>query len=189
MHTESTAVEFIDQSADALRLTLVDGECDLGQFSILSEATLRLPRGDVIQAGIIGASHFLSVGTGARRFTEVFACTDAAAPNARARYTLNEIAGRQISFPGYSFRACRVPWNKGEGARDRLLSRIAGKEMCEIGLSYVFPDSPEGDPAHRGLALTALLVRVIPKGFVLRTLHAYPGDAMVFTKTIQEVRR
>ncbi len=185
MATSERGLVFEDQSADALWLTLVDGDLDTNQFSIVTEAELQLPRGGVLQAGIIGASHFLSVVRDGRRFTEVFACTQARAENTLARFPLPNLVHAPVVLDGgrYQFEARKIPWTpEGMDERDRLLEEIAFTGGgTSIGLSFVFPDAPKAPAADRGTALTALVAKVRGDLVSVRTLHAYPGSSMVFT--------
>ncbi len=181
-------IGYTDQSADALWLTLADGDLDLCQFPILTEATYTVPGKGVLRVGIIGASHFLSFKTEDRQFTEVLACIpDVCAEHTLVRRPLQELLGSPVEHQrdGYRFEVTAVPWDKGIGERDHLLSQIASAKsgVDEIGLLYTFPDPPDVLPAFRGCALTAVWVRIQRERISVRTLHAYPSTTMVFTTT------
>src|SRR3954469_8583697 len=69
-------IAYVDQSASALALNLIDGAVDVGAFTIFRSAIVN--RRDVtIRAAIIGASHVLSFAPPGAVLTEMFACTDA----------------------------------------------------------------------------------------------------------------
>lgn len=184
-------LEYIDQSADDLWLTLADGELDMSQFSILTEGSYVVPGLGVIRAGIIGASHFLALNDGCTRFTEVFACIpEVRTERTLERASLGSLLERTVTHARhqYRFEATCVAWNDGIAHRDVLLDQICSARGTngEIGLLYRFPDSPHASPVHTGEALTAVWVRVEGVRISVRTLHAYPDSAMVFTTSSME---
>lgn len=179
-------IEYTDQSADALWLTLADGDLDFNQFPILTEGTYNVPGKGELRAGIIGASHFLSLNTEDGRFTEVLACIpDVQTEHPLVRLPLNKFLESPVEHPlrSYRFEAKSVPWEDGLRERDILLNQICSAKSGngEIGLLYTFPDPPDVLPAFRGSALTAVWVHVVGVRILVRTLHAYPSSTMVFT--------
>ena len=68
-------VQFLDQSANALNLNLIEGRIDESQFDILAEDSIE-DLGIRLDAHIIGGSHFLIIHVGDRCVSEVFACTE-----------------------------------------------------------------------------------------------------------------
>lgn len=184
--TESqSGLVFQDQSADDLWLTLASGELDTRQFSVLAEAEASFPRFGSVRAGIIGASHFLSVTRGDTRFTEVFACTaKVRAERTLGRYPLRALENTPVIYTddGYWFSTRKVPWDEGTEERDKLLKQVAlVGARSGIGLSYLFPDAPGAPRSDKGQALTAVVVHFREGQLLSETLHAYPGSAMVFT--------
>lgn len=179
---------YADQSADALWLTLAEGELDMSQFAILTEGSFRIPDVGVVRAGIIGASHFLSFDVNGTRFTEVFACI----PEVRTEHTLERLPLPQLlkrrvehSSLEYRFEATLRTWDHGIAERDELLNHICSVRSSagEIGLTFTFPDPPDVAPAFAGSALTAVWVCIEGSRISTRTLHAYPDSAMVFTSS------
>ena len=68
-------VQFLDQSASALSLNLIEGRIDESKFDILAKGFIE----DLdirLDAHIIGGSHFLIIHVGDRCVSEVFACTE-----------------------------------------------------------------------------------------------------------------
>lgn len=185
MTKSQSGLVFTDQSADDLWLTLASGELDTRQFSVLAEAQATIPRFGRVQAGIIGASHFLSVTRNGARFTEVFACMpDVRTERTLGRYPLRSLENTPVIYAddGYWFSTRKVPWDEGTEERDQLLRQVAlTKATPGIGLSYLFPDAPKAPCSDKGQALTAVVVRFIEGQVHSKTLHAYPGSAMVFT--------
>lgn len=187
-------VGYTDQSADALWLTLADGELDTRQFSVLSEASYNAEDGSVLSVGIIGASHFLSIHANGKRFTEVFACIpEVRTERTLERFPLHALVDRTVELPlhRYRFTAQAVPWDRGLDEREALLDQIrsARSGNGELGLSFTFPDSPSAPPAFRGKAQTAVWVQVTGHRILVRTLHAYPETTMVFTTSTGEINR
>lgn len=73
-------MEYVEQSADTLRLYVVSGAVDLDQFTILKESNLYWDSVPV-SFGVLGASHFLKLQLAENSFYEICACTDGKFPD------------------------------------------------------------------------------------------------------------
>ncbi|MFQ5796083.1 MAG: DUF2617 family protein [Candidatus Bipolaricaulia bacterium] len=76
-------LDYVDQSAKDLGLTLLEGNLDYLQFNILQEDGITRPNLK-IKAGIIGTSNFLSIHSGNRSLHEVLACVEIKTDSLRA---------------------------------------------------------------------------------------------------------
>jgi hypothetical protein len=161
-------VDYVDQSASRLALTVLEGAVDMGQFTVLRTATLKTG-GLAVDASIIGASHVLSFSASGRMLTEIFACAGAQAeamplviaPLARlvhrdTRFVLGAVE--------YRFRA-----RLGELADVQRMTAGLGRRPGEIGLAFAFPRrTREEEPSE-----TIVSVRRARGGVVAETAHGY----------------
>lgn len=196
-----TDVRYVDQSADALRLTVLRGRPDRSSLNILCEDERTLPGGEVLHAGIIGESHFFSLHLGDdRTLTEVFACTEPAADNRMA--FIGPLDHVQGGLSLILFHTMRYTFTPHRGKIDawsdeitRLEAKVAdyGKDAKKkhhtIGLAYTFP----GEGRHKAQTLLTVSWVSAPqfRSLSVNSCHVYPnhGDA-VFTRThIKETRR
>lgn len=169
MHSDTI---YIDQSPDALRLTINEGDLDRSQFQLLSEQNCSLA-GITISAAVIGASHIVSYDTGAFRLNEIFACTGLENVSA---WSLAELVKTPIvrQYPGfcYEFRVERVPWSDPEPARLTKMVRAASSSRNLEAIRLVV-DFPSG-----GLSVTPKTVVIgdASKGAIrFTTAHSYPN--------------
>ena len=161
-------VGYVDQSASRLALTVLDGDVDMRQFTVLRAATLHA--GPLaVTASIIGASHVLSFSTPERTVTEVFACAGARseatplviAPLAHLMdcdtcFVLGEVEYRFQTRLGELADVQRVKANLARGQR-------------EIGLAFTFPQRTRDEEPPE----TIVTVRLAGAGFVAETAHGY----------------
>lgn len=184
---------YIDQSAEVLRLTVLEGALDVSQFSILSQGEAHNDR-YAVQAGIIGASHFLSVTLpDGRQLHEVFACTDVDSPSRRVFYgpvgkTPGGVAVKLFENAAYSFTPRLTPWGEGVALLEELedtARRASQSKSPVIGLSFDFPIQ-SGDSR---VPKTIVCVKLEDHAVTANTVHAYPNeDTIVFTTTFLEVK-
>jgi hypothetical protein len=181
-----THLTYVDQSADNLRLNLVEGIVDKKLLNVLSTGGVDLSYGR-IEAGIIGASHYLEFTRpdGSIAFTEVFACIDVASSNQVLSEKLQNVASLNKEFGdiNYDFSSCKLNWKEGKEKYNELLGLVhSDHDDLHIGLQFRFPSLEKGDFSP----LTLVYVKADPKNLCVEveTLHAYPNeDALVFTKT------
>jgi len=176
---------YVDQSPDALRLTLTTEPVDRGQFAVYASCTMSLA-GLHVSAAVIGASHIITYSTSDWQATEVFACVPVA--NTACR-TLDElIASPPVRLrPGrgssYEIAIRRVTWEDPEPPDLIALveaARSSDRAPDRFGLVQEFPT--------RNLD-------VIPKtvifgyadgdrGIVVETAHSYPNvRGLVMSRT------
>ena len=183
-----------DQSAADLRLHVVEGEIDTRHFSVF-ESTTRTVGRIRVEAGIIGASHFVECvqavgieGTRRRALTEVFACEAVADKHLVYAADLAALP-RPLSLrldSGVAYRFEHRVTNIDSSARelDDLRSKIKTASGADtLGLSRAFP-GVAGQAAE-----TLVWVRVGADGpssshshsisLSIETAHCYPNEAAV----------
>jgi len=67
-------MNFVDQSYTDLQLSIYSGDVDVSSLEILTQQKRIFSPSFSMQAGIIGASHFIKIQYKDFFFTEVFAC-------------------------------------------------------------------------------------------------------------------
>jgi len=180
--------EYRDQSALDLRFTLSKGALDKHTFNVLVEGTLGGRIG--IEAGVIGASHFVSyLIEGRGVLNEVFACGKPD-PLAKAHWgPLGEISGAvDLSFPElgvtYRFEPVLNGWQEAQAQLEKLEHTIAEnnetRRQNALGLRFDFP----ADGAGR-IPKTLVWVQQRSEYEVrVATAHCYPHeDRIVLTRS------
>ena len=202
-----------DQSASQLRLCVVGGRLDLGQFTVLEEESVAFQHLEV-RAAIIGASHVFGLGVaGDPALHEIFACAQPCSrPATLLSAGVDEIpAALECSVPvdtgriGYRFRPWRTSESRGAAALARLESRIAAARRADrpdrIGLAHTFPTAgpagawraeqgrgaaPSGSAQPRTLVLVEVTDR--EQRVLVETAHCYPNEStIVFSRTRVEL--
>lgn len=180
--------EYIDQSPDALRLTLVDGSIDLSGFHVYEKQTLRC--GELtVEARVIGASHIISYSIGDTQLHEVFACispppqttTGWVEISAYSWAGLGQPVERSFNGFGYSFHAYMVPWSDPEPKEITALLNRCHNPVAEneFGLVQHFPQgkcvvTPK----------TIIVGSHMSGGVIIETAHSYPNvRGLVLSRT------
>jgi hypothetical protein len=185
-----TELVYLDQSADALQLNLVQGAVDKDSLTVLCTGWLGA-YDERIEAGILGASHYLEVSVdGQVVLTEVFACVAGVQSEAPLlfRGDLQDASSIRKHVPTmqYDFRARKLNWKRAEREFDRLVNNARNAhQRHRLGLVYAFPEQ-EGI-SYPFPPLTAVYCCLDQKTLAVnvQTIHAYPNeDALVFTETI-----
>jgi len=165
-------IAYVDQSASALALNLIDGAVDADAFTIFRSATVT--RRDVtIRAAIIGASHVLSFTTPGAVLTEMFACTDAVGGANRILFgPLGDLleATTELTFADgrrYRFNASL----EAPAAAARLRAR-ATRGRRSLRLTFKFPRRPD----RRATPETIVLVTSSRRHVIAETAHCYPDE-------------
>lgn len=181
-----TILTYQDQSAEDLRLNLVQGAVDKKQLTVLCTGNIEVPYGRV-EAGIIGASHYLefTLPNGHIVFTEVFACTEIESTEKIFYGGLQDAGSIKKHFKDmtYTFRVRNMKWGAGEAEFEHLMEVVKSAfNQFQFGLQFSFPktDDLEFPP------VTLMYVQADPENMAVevKTLHAYPSDkALVFTET------
>ena len=111
MHSDTP---YIDQSPEALSLTVTEGALDRTQFHLLSVQDCKLA-GVAISAAVIGASHIVTYDTGIFRLHEIFACVGLENVSC---WSLADLVRAPVvrEYPGftYTFEAEVVAWDDPE---------------------------------------------------------------------------
>lgn len=174
---------YVDQSPDALNLSIVKGGLELRQFNCLSEA--KINRGNVtVIATVIGASHVLSVHTDGREsFHEILACVqpNSAADIVASMPLASASSGHTDVFDDIDYVfACRfLPWDQSsiETVRQFETARHTGEWT---GASFAFPKSE--DSPH--VPVTTILMKEWSEALIkIATVHSYPGQGVVISNT------
>lgn len=171
MHSD---IPYIDQSPEALRLTVTEGDLDRTQFQLLSEQECVLA-GVRISAAVIGASHIVSYDTGTFRLHEIFACVGIENVSC---WSLAELIRtpivRQYAGYRYKFHAERIQWKDPEpqALMDLVVRTQKPEEAQTISLMV---DFPSGGSAV--IPKTIVLGRATPdgRGVTFTTAHSYPS--------------
>ena len=170
---------FSDDSAAALRLRLYDRALDRSSIGVLVAGAAG-GSGVVLEAAVIGASHFIEVRANGTVFTEMLACravpeAEPTADLAPGRGTVDRVLA---GGSRYRFTACTLEWPQSKRDLDRLRDRISKcqSEPSEIGLSYRFPDtSARAEFSPETLVFAAARQYSV----VVRTAHCYPSEGLV----------
>lgn len=185
-------MEFIDQQADQLYLSLIKGAVPKDQVQILCSGELNTAFG-TITASIIGASHFfeLKTVTGKILFSELLACQKLHGTETifydKVKNT-NEFS-KKIDNIIYKFKTEKLPWDAA------IMSYF--KKLCDtnsshtgFALRFQFPTTKQQEPTKINdawplLAITMLTVLEYNNKIKINSLHAYPNEKqLVLSQTI-----
>ena len=185
---EAEPSPYRDQSPAELRLSLLEGDLDLGQFTLLHSG-LTETKEFRVRAGIIGASHVIQVELSGANLHEVLACGDVVTESARfySRSVAELPPTVELELAhgvSYCFRPALRAAREARGRLQRLEARIARAwgTLDEIGLCHTFPQPRGCDDSPR----TLVWVGLDPARRLLRaeTAHSYPNeDTVVFSDT------
>ncbi|MEA3514336.1 MAG: DUF2617 family protein [Nanoarchaeota archaeon] len=180
------SLDYIDQSAFGLRLNIIEGELDKGQFNLLDHGTLTSPD-FILEAAVIGASHILTINNAYAVFHEVFACIDVQTDSRRAFYgPLDKVAGRlNLIFGGqihYEFRSQLCSWTDGESYLNEIENQVRTyKNKADyLALAYEFPHGK-----LETVPKTIVFAQTKGPEVDINTIHSYPSEKnIVITKTL-----
>ena len=165
-------IVYVDQSASALALNLIDGPVDTAAFTVFRTATVNR-RNLTIRADIIGASHVLSFATPGAVLTEMFACTDALGGANRILFgPIGDLleATTELTFADgrrYRFNASLAD----PTAAARLRAR-ATRRRRSLRLIFKFPRRPD----RKATPETIVLVTSGRQRVITETAHCYPDE-------------
>lgn len=187
MHPED---HYIDQSPEALRLTLVDGRIDLNSFSIYGSRTLHC--GELtIEARVIGASHIISYSAGNNQLHEAFACVS---PPPKTNEGWAEISSynwsglthpieRRFGRIWYNFRAYMVPWSDPEPIEVQRLLDMCRDQPSEYDFGFV-QHFPQGECLVTPKTIIVGRHDKNTETTVIETAHSYPNvRGLVISRT------
>lgn len=177
----TSQLAFKDQSASQLKLHLTKGIADVAALQILQMGKVRF--GNVqIEAGILGASHYVKWWTEGGAFTEVLACVSAwpnqtylASQHLSSLKTTSEF--EPVPSWKYYFHHWQSDWEKGQENVDSIKTQLQKMASTDgLGLHFSFP-------GYNG-AETLLLIENSKKGIFAQSLHAYPNEGkLIFSKS------
>lgn len=165
---------YIDQSPEALRLTLVEGNLDRTPFHLLSEKDCELG-GVNISAAVIGASHIVSYTTEAFTLHEIFACVGL---ETLPYWPLAELKEMTVvrKFPGFSyeFRAESVDWVDPQPSTIDSMERTAARLAAKGSVGLVV-DFPRGESLVTPKTIVLGDISKDGRGVTFTTAHSYPN--------------
>jgi hypothetical protein len=187
-------VAYQDQSASALRLNVIYGPLNMGQFNLLDHGQFS-GKNFAIDLWVIGASHVIKFQLGDKVFHEVFACTEVVSSDKRLFYGplagLSEDIRLTEGFLGvvdYKFGYMIRDIEKAQSVITDLQAGLkAGVQSNKFGALYVFPRAAEGgfDP----LTVVCGEWMLSEEEIHVQSVHAYPNEGKaVYTKTIVSLK-
>ena len=172
-------LDYQEQSAHDLRLSVIKGEFDLSQFQIFKTEILQVSPDVSVTAMIIGRSHAICFEIGDTTLYEVFACGEVRTPQRRAFCVpLSDVADSvEIGFHHgltYGFLATTKHWPEGAAEIRRMELETAGS-----GGFYLSYDFPQG--ANREPATTVVTGYADEQAacLVIKTAHSYPNEETI----------
>lgn len=188
MNMNNRPQQYADKSAKELRHSVIEGDLDLGQFTILKKDQITSGEPQFkITGRIIGASHLFSFDFDSRVFHELFACQEIdSAKNEVASYGPLERVTASIQLQlwnriDYSFQAKLLRSSEGEQWLMELEQHAADisqyGEQDSIGLVYDFPKS-DSNPIVPKTIVVANYNQ--PKAQIkITTAHSYPNEKTI----------
>ena len=174
-------MDYKDQSAGNLQFSLLNGWPPTDQFKIL--ATGQLQQGNImLQAAIVGASHYVFFDIDGVRFAEVLVGCDITSGN--ARFIIQQTGDMKFTrnlneWWCYSFTRQTFDLNNAAAQNEFMEDQLMVEETF-LSLHYEFPHEGSGKTPK-----TEIEVCII-KNFCVeaRTTHSYPNEGkVVLTKT------
>jgi hypothetical protein len=176
--------EYQDQSAHNLILSFAEDDIDLAQFRILTEGWVDNDN-LIVQAGIIGASHFVKINSDKGVIYEVFSCIEVES-NQSVLYCepldsiLKEatitIKNEQVQC---SFQIKSERWESGKQQLKQMEEEGVNTKTNQLYLAHNFTGiNPDYQPK------TLVNLRLEPEELFLKTVHAYPNEErIIFTQS------
>ncbi len=183
-------MQYADVSSEALTLSVTRGKLDLSSLHPLVVQTARIclgGKGTDVEAGILGASHYLRVGLpSGNTLTEVFACQRVQSesepiyvgPLGQTR-KLGPLC-HTVEGLLYTFSAYARSWDASceQSLSDEVaLIRNPTKGAQRLGLVFEFPSAPGVESTQP--PLTAMALETRGDSLLLRTWHSYPNERLV----------
>ncbi len=177
-------LEYQDQSAHKLKLTVVDDDIDLSQFRIVKEGWLENDA-LIVQSGIIGTSHFVKLNYDKGVIYEVLSCSGVecsgkklfnSSLSSMIETSHQEIRNETIQ---YTFQHRIETWNEGRHLMDKIEIECLDLETNRISLTHEFASIDD-----KGSPKTLLIAQLEREGLQLKTVHGYPNEGLiVFTNS------
>ena len=175
----SNRMNYSEQSAQDLRLNVIEGEFDLSQFQVFKTEVLRISPEITVRAMIIGKSHAVCFQVADLRLHEVFACGEVSTPRSRAfcgqlREVTDSVRINLDQGFTYGFLASTKRWPEGSAEIRRMESESA--DSGGFCLSYDFPQGSNREPAT---TVVTGFADEIAASLVIRTAHSYPNEETI----------
>ncbi|MCP4294033.1 MAG: DUF2617 family protein [Proteobacteria bacterium] len=177
-------LEYQDQSAHKLKLTVVVDDIDLSQFRIVKEGWLENDT-LIVQAGIIGTSHFVKLNHDKGVIYEVLSCSGVECSGKKlfnsSLSSMIEASPQEIRNETihYAFQHRIESWNEGRHLMDKIENECLDLETNRISLVHDFASIDENDPPK-----TLLVAQLERDELQLKTVHGYPNEGfIVFTNS------
>ena len=179
---------FVDQSYTDLQLSIYSGDVDVSSLQIITQQKRILSPALTLQAGIIGASHFIKIQSNNFFFTEVFACAAVPATNCTQLYhaPFTQLSPLQIKgLPAITYQFTHQFKQLSDQAQinEILAQRIATLSPKGIHLSYTFPTLDKNTLAARTVVLTDVSDDF--SRIHTFTIHEYPNESVIVTNESQ----
>ncbi len=170
-------MEYIDQSANNLILTLIEGKLDFSQFNILKEMSFSCKECKIVLR-IIGGSHLITYRMGDLTLHEIFAC------NRVKKETPILLSGPLDKVYGshslmlsntyqYDFSVKKGDLDTEAENIKKIESIIQAEEENTRGLVFDFPGNETGTPK------TMVLLKHEGCKINISTVHSYPNENTV----------
>ncbi|MCD4817073.1 MAG: DUF2617 family protein [Candidatus Cloacimonetes bacterium] len=176
-------MEYIDQSASNLLLTIVKGDLDMTQFNILSEEKIQYPDLKIISR-IIGGSHIITIQSKDIVLHEIFACISVKdkKPFLLCKPLKDIESNVFLKFENqlnYQFSSsCQTSEEGFNKLQEIEILAKNRKTNNKHGLIFEFPGN--NDSAPKTIIYTVLM----GKNIEIKTAHSYPNEQkIVFTET------
>ncbi len=167
-------MEYLDQSANNLILTLVEGKLDLSQFNILKEVSFSCKECKIVLR-IIGGSHLITYRMGDLILHEIFACNRVKKETAiLLSGPLNKVYGNHSLMLSntykYEFSAKKCKLIDEAGSIEKIESIINTEAEKTKGIVFEFPGNDTGIPK------TMVLLEHEGCKIKISTVHSYPNE-------------
>lgn len=157
---------YVDQSANALKLSLLNKYVDKSFLDIICENSL-ISDNFIIDAGIIGASHYCQIKYFDFIYSEIFACVS------QTDEVFNNANNLSINKDFYKFKAETIHIENEELFSDFI--NIFKRRKGDIDLKYVF------ESINKCEATTIVKILNLKDSISVSTLHAYPNEMNIVT--------
>lgn len=176
-------MEYVDQSADSIRLYVGTGSPDISQFKILKEVVFKV-HNTTVSFGILGTSHYVKTSRNDTSLTEICACVEGEftpEDNLIVEDELSNLPNGAFSSltHGYSFRSRTLQHDEIASMVAKLRQLRTKKDTQYLELAfrgkYFFSKKP----------VTEIYVTHNHNQIEAQTIHTYPNErSAVFTESI-----
>jgi len=172
-------MNYQDQTANSIRIFLIDGEPNIEQFTVLKEDSFEW-NSITVGFGILGESHFITFAKNNLQFSEICACTEAVFDSDKSAVVdsgfLSELSDLPLMHTldtfSYSFDFTCVDYNDVKKELEEIQSVKSNNSVrC---LEYHFP----GRTFFHKKAITGVYIKETADSLIIRTIHTYPNEKL-----------